>query len=85
MIGSIPAVVGNFTEPVALYVTDVKLYIDMKIVYPVMQRSHILMNDRYLGSNQLTGSIPFSLGNLSNLQYLYVCWYVHDIDVMSES
>ena len=39
-------------------------------------------NVRYLGSNQLTGNIPSSLGNLYNLQRLYVFQHIHDIDVV---
>jgi len=34
--------------------------------------SHIYAFDRFLSSNELSGTIPSSIGSLVSLQYLYV-------------
>ena len=36
------------------------------------RQTHFRLLQRYLGQNQLTGPIPEAIGQLNNLEYLYV-------------
>ena len=77
LTGSIPSALGNLSSLSYLYVSLLPHICSLSFVVLFLVFLNHNSNNRYLYSNNFTGSIPSALGNLSSLTYLYVSLLPH--------
>ena len=77
LTGSIPSELGMLSALVDLYVSLLPHICFLSFVVLFLVFLNHNFNNRWLSTNDLTGSIPSELGNLSNLTYLYVSLLPH--------
>ena len=66
LVGNIPPCLGKLSDLYRLFVFS------RFLLFFLLCFSYFLNLNRILGGNQFTGSIPNELGNLVNLEYLYL-------------